>query len=392
MKSFVRSIPGENFYELRGSLEKLGLNQIEIPIPNNSHLLILEKAGIVEGILIWSRSGEDEVDILKLAVSEWAKDSGFATEFVRRGIIQWAELKILKAGLVLQDDEADRLTSVLVDAGFAYEGLCWSPRPDGTNSVKFAKKFVYGSITSSELLDFLQQKFVEWGYETKLESNSLSYRTKRIYQHPFLFPSWHKIGRQGASLVVTPPARPLEFQELETLLFPLIVKEGEEKPVMVTIERKRAASMIELPMPEEWADNLFSLSNSKSRQLNQNLVYTFPTGFQDIRRGLPVLFYVNGVGAVGEARIASWSYEKPKNAYNLLSSDEKYDLDHIREHAGQSGPKAGKVLLLWYRYYRVFKRAVELDQMKRQNNYFKPQRLRSISYDFFDAITEFGNK
>ncbi len=392
MKSFIRSISGRNFDHVRVSLDPSGFSHINMANINNSRLLILEKGGSIEGILIWSKIGNHEVDIMKLAISDWAKNSGFATEFLRRGIIEWVELEILKAGITLPENEAQQLISALTSCGFAYEGMSWSAEPDTTNSVKFSKKFVYDTISSLELFDFIGRKFSEWGYETKLEADSLLYRTKTVYQNPFLFPSWHKISRQGESLIVTPPARTLEIQELEILLFPLIVKGVQEKPVMVTVDKKRALTMIELPPPEDGVDNLFSLNNSGSSQLGQNLIYTFPTGFQGIRRGLPVLFYVNGMGAVGEARIANWSYEEPKNVCRLVNSNQKYDVEHIREHAGQSGPKAGKVLILWYEYYRVFKRSVELDQMKKQNTYFKPQRLRSISYEFFQAISELGNK
>ncbi len=402
MKPVIKSLAGRHFGDVERFLRNWSFrdtlfeghlaNARNITNLDNWNISILEIDGGLEGVSLWSRLTDDEITVSGLTISDKAIKAGLGAEFLKHEIMEWAELKILKASLVISETETEKLVNILTSCGFIYEGISWCARTGGSNSIRFCKKFVYDTILQPEIMNFLDRLFISWGYETKVEADNLLYRLKVIYQNPFLFPPWHRISRQAHKFIVSPPARPLEAHELETLLFPLIVKGVHEKPLLVTIDKKRASGMIELPPPQQRDDNLFVRDDSSSRQFTRNLVYTFPTGFQEIRHGLPVLFYVNGVGAVGEARIADWSFEDPGHLCKALYNDEKYDLEHIREHAGVSGPKAGKVLVLRYEFYRVFTNPVQLEQMKRHDKDFNPQRQRSISYDFFQAISQTGTQ
>lgn len=400
MKPVIKSIAGRSFKDVKLFLgngfirdavfEELPLNSGDITDQHNWNVAWLEIDNTAEAALLWTRMTDDEIAVNAIAISDQALKTGLGIELLKHGIMNWAELKTSKVSLVLPETKAERLINALKSCGFIYEATLWSARTEGINSVKFSKKFVYGTLPQSETLNFLSDLFSEWGYETRVGSDGLFYRSKAIYQNPFLFPSWHKISRQGQKLIVTPPARPLESIELETLLFPLMIKGNSENPLLVTIDKKRAPVMIELPQQRD--DNLFAGEDSGLSQLRGNIVYTFPSGFQEIRRGLPVLFYVNSVGAVGKARISDWSFEDPAALCKALYSDEKFDLEHVRGHAGVSGPRSGKVLVLRYEYYKVFRRPVQLDQMKALDKDFNPQRQRSISWDFFQTISRIGTE
>ena len=400
MKPVIRSMAGRSFKDVELFLGKGFAGDIifkELPFNpgdsrnhDNWNISSLEMDNRAEAALLWSRKTDDEIAVDAIAISDRAQKAGLGIELLKRGIMKWAELKTSKVSLVLPETRAERFMNTLKSCGFVYEATSWSAKADGINSIKFCKKLVYDTVAESEILIFLNGLFTSWGYETRTGSDSLFYRSKSIYQNPFLFSSWHKISRQGPKLIVTPPARPLEPGELETLLFPLMIRGANEKPLLVTIDKKRAPAMIELPQAQHGDNNLFSEDDSEASQLTGNLVYTFPTGFQEIRPGLPVLFYVNSVGAVGEARISSWSFEDPGTLCRALYSDEKFDLEHIREHAGLSGPRAGKVLVLRYEFYKVFRRPVQLDQMKAHDKDFNPQRQRSIYWDFFEAVSRTG--
>ncbi|MGP8284220.1 MAG: hypothetical protein ACLQT6_16090 [Desulfomonilaceae bacterium] len=401
MKPVIKSMAGRSFKDVElflgngfvrdAILEELPFKSGHTRDHDNWNISSIEMDNKAEAALLWSRITDDEIAVNAIAISDRARKAGLDIELLKQGIMKWAELKTSKVSLVLLETKAERLINTLKSCGFIYEAMSWSAQTDGINSVKFCKKLVYGIVSQSKILTFLNGLFSSWDYETRVGSDSLFYRSKAIYQNPFLFPSWHKISRQGPKLIVTPPARPLESIELETLLFPLMVRGNNEKPLLVTIDKKRAPAMIELPQPQHRDDNLFARDDSRTRQLSGNLVYAFPTGFQEIRQGLPALFYVNSVGAVGEARISSWSFEDPGTLCKALYSDEKFDLEHVREHAGLSGPRAGKVLVLRYEFYKVFRRPVQLDQMKAHDKDFNPQRQRSISWDFFQAISRTGN-
>ncbi|MGC8604661.1 MAG: hypothetical protein ACP5VS_13385, partial [Desulfomonilaceae bacterium] len=330
MKPKITSMAGKSFKEvelfmrnwLKMDNSKSWLtNAPEICNHDNWNLSLLEIADEIEGALIWSKKNNEEISVAVFAISNNAIEAGLGVELLKRGILKWAELKISKACLTLPETDAKKLMGTLKSCGFVFESLSWTARADKDNSIRFCKKFVYEMAPQTEILSFLERLFTMWGYETKMETDNLLYRSRPIFQNPFLFPSWHRINRQQTKLIVTPPARPLEAIELETLLFPLVIKGSQEKPLLVTIDKKRASAMIDLPPPRDKTEIFFGQGSPESHQLNRGLVYTFPSGFQEIRPGLPALFYVNSIGAVGEARIESWSFEDPRNLCKALYND-----------------------------------------------------------------------
>jgi hypothetical protein len=402
MKPIIRSATEKDLVEIASSLDHsprlrsftdfLSKNKSSSPNYENLIITILEIEGKPHGVLVWSLEKDQEIVLVVFWTSDEARKTGLDVRLLRREILTWAAKKILKVQMTVFESESLILEKTLITCGFFHEGIEWSSTPEGENSIRFGKKLIYQSIPHSSLVIFLEKLFVSLGYETRSENGALLYRLGPGHQPPLVSSSWHRISRQGPNLIVSPPARPLESHELETLFFPLIIEGHHESPLMVTLDKKRAMSMIDMPREETKHENLFFTENSARQILRRNLVYTFPTGFHEIRKGLPILFYVNGIGAVGQARIGSWTFEDPRNLCKALYDDEKYDLDHVREHVGLTGPKKGKTLVLSYEYYRVFKRPVSLEAMKVSDNDFNPQRQRSISYEFFKSICGIGTE
>jgi len=111
-----------------------------------------------------------------------------------------------------------------------------------------------------------------------------------------------------------------------------------------------------------------------------------------MRRGLPVLFYVNRVGAVGTGRVEDWYLDEPKNLYNSLDEMGYFDPQDVKEHVASVGPNAGKVLVIRFKWYRPLKRVVTLEEIRGIDDSFNPQRTRSLSSTLFSSIVTAGNK
>jgi N-acetylglutamate synthase-like GNAT family acetyltransferase len=393
MKTVIRPATEKDQTQIEVMLRNWTLKNRTItnaPASGSSHLSVLETQGALEGVSFWEITSPDEIELLGFALSENATQCGFGAELLKREIMAWAKLKVSRISLIVPESESRTLTALFRACGFISDGACWPGNRNDEIGLRFYKKLVYETINYEDSIDFLGNLFMSWGYDIREEQDGLTYRMKPESMSPFFSSVWHRINMLGGQIIISPPARPLEAHELETLFFPLIVKYRDETPLLITIDRKRASSMIELPQTETNYYDLFNRENPGSTWLGRDLVYSFPTGFQKIRRGLPILFYVNRLGAVGEARTKSWSFEDPTYLCKTLYNGEKGDLEHLREHAVTEGSKVGKALVLRYEFYRVFKNPVSLEKMKLIDTDFNPQRQRSISYDFFREVAEIG--
>ncbi|MFH0960635.1 MAG: hypothetical protein V1897_18265, partial [Pseudomonadota bacterium] len=312
MKTVIRPATERDITQIELMLGNWNLETSQIKSAlnlNTFYLSVLETQGLIEGVSLWEATVSDEIKLLGFALSPKAIQHGFGEEFLKRELMAWAKRKASKISLIIPQSEAVALASIFRECGFISDGQIWPGNPNSQRGLRFYKKPVYDSINYADAINFLGNLFVSWGYDVRQELDGITYRLKPENVSPFFSVAWHKINMIGAQIVISPPARPLEAFELETLFFPLIIRCQGETPLLVTIDRKRAPTMIELPQTELDYDNLFNRENLGSTWLGRDIVYTFPTGFQKIRRGLPILFYVNRLGAVGEARIKSWSFE-----------------------------------------------------------------------------------
>jgi hypothetical protein len=227
----------------------------------------------------------------------------------------------------------------------------------------------------------------------RTEGEGFGYRIGPEYRLPFMFNAWHRITRSGPEIIVHPPARILEMHELETLFFPLRIRAVQERPLFLPLERKRATRLIDLPDEDVRQGSLFQDGwfHQHRRLFLNNLTYGYPAGLKGVRRGLPVLFYVNRVGVVGSGRVEHWYLDKPRNLYNQLDEMGFYDPEDVKECAASSGPSAGKVLVIRFHWYRSLKRPVTLERLRELDGTFNPQRTRALSADLFESILAAGN-
>jgi len=240
----------------------------------------------------------------------------------------------------------------------------------------------------------MQEFLLSQGYEVRAEGDGLGFRIRAEYRPPFIFSSWHRITQNGPDIIVHPPARVLEVHELESLFYPLSIQVRHQKPLLIPMDRKRAEQLIELPDFEVHQKSLFVPGSPLQPQnlfLN-DLTYGYPVGLRSMRRGLPCLFYVNRIGAVGTGRVENWYLDEPKDLYNTIDQMSSFNPEDVREHAAVSGPQAGKVLVIRFRWYRPLRRAVSLDEIRSLSGSFNPQRTRSLSTPLFQSIVALGNE
>jgi hypothetical protein len=355
---------------------------------------LVEVGKTIRAAAIWSRDNHDQVRLAGIGTGPGAPELQADERLLRELILQWSSARVKKVTVKIPQMIAPSVISSLKACGFILEGV--SSRCGLLNGpdVRMCKHFLHSSVPHSGIMDFLQEILLSLGYEVRPEGEGFGYRIKTDYRLPFIFSSWHRITRSGPDIIVHPPARILELHELETLFYPLMICAKLDKPLLIPMEKKRAASLIELPPTQSQQNTLFdpgTLKEQRTVRLN-NLTYSYPTGIQGIRKGLPVLFYVNRMGAVGSGRIEEWYLDEPKNLYNKIDEMGYFDPEDVKEYAAMSGPRSGKVLVLRFNWYRPFQKPVALEEIRTIDESFNPQRTRSLSPESFQAITEAGNR
>jgi hypothetical protein len=287
---------------------------------------------------------------------------------------------------------ADSFIHCLKSCGFMLEGVSSSCSVDGKLVISLCKHFLYRVIPNSQVMSFLREVFLSLGYEVRDEPEGFGYRIKTEYRLPFIFSTWHRIARSGPDIIVHPPAHVLEMHELETLFYPLRIQARHEQPLLVPMEKKRALHLIDLPQPDSRQDSLFNgvpAGGQRPVHLN-NLTYSYPAGVRGIRKGLPLLFYVNRIGAVGAGRVEDWYLDEPKNLHNRIEEMGYFDPEDFKEQVATSGNKVGKVLVIRFHWYKALKRSVTLEEIRKMDENFNPQRARTLSAGLFQSILSAG--
>lgn len=342
---------------------------------------------------IWSRDQSDEVRLHALGFGPAAVQMGIDIRFLREEISEWAEARVSRVLVRVPQSLATPVVQCLRACGFIFEGMSSSFVPDRRPRVRLCKYFRYGSLPYSRVMDLLHEFLVSLGCEVRSEGEGFGYRIRGEYRLPFVFSAWHRITRSGNDIIVHPPARVLEMHELETLFFPLRVDGRNEKPLFLPLEKKRAKSLIDMPREDAEQDSLFGneILRPYRRIFANNITYCYPTALKRLRRGLPLLFYVSSIGIVGSGRVEDWYLDEPRNLYNNIDEMGYFDPEDVKEHAARTGPLAGKVLLIRFQWYRPFKRKVALEQIRKLDAGFNPQRTRALSLGLFQSILAQGN-
>ena len=68
-----------------------------------------------------------------------------------------------------------------------------------------------------------------------------------------------------------------------------------------------------------------------------------------------------------------------------------FDPEDVKEQAATSGPKIGKVLVIRFHWYKPLKRSVTLEEIRKMDENFNPQRARTLSAVLFQSIISAGD-
>lgn len=352
---------------------------------------VLEIDKVIRCAILWFLEKPDEIRISALVLSSTVNDVGAYTRFLTEEVLQWVDLGISKVTITLPESLSPILVGNLKSCGFMFEGITSGCTPNDRPQVRLCKHFLYRSIPYGEVIGFLKDFLLSLGYEIRNEGDGFGFRVRSEYRLPFIFSPWHRVTRSGPDIIVHPPARVLELHELETLFYPLKIQSPSERPLLLPTEKKTAQHLIDLPDEDACQNSLFRGTPYQERIIRLNrLTVCHPSGLKGIRRGLPLMFYVNRVGAVGVGRVEDWYLDEPKNLYNNLDEMSYFDPEDVKEQAAVSGPRAGKVLLIRFQWYKPFKRAVSLEEIRGIDGTFNPQRARSLPRSLFRAIVAAG--
>jgi hypothetical protein len=302
-------------------------------------------------------------------------------------------MHITKARICVPETFSSELVRTLASYGFIFDGI--EPKVSSfTNPMTWmSKHFLYKVIPRKDLMNFLRSIMTSIGYEVQDEDDGFRYRVRDELRRPFMFNPWHSVSTSGPDVLVHPPARKIRRHELENMFYPLKIHSPAEKPILLSMDREMALDVIDLPSFGPRQDSLFQNESElgvRALRLN-NLTYCHPSGIKAIRKGLPVVFYVNKIGAVGSARIQEWHLDEPEKLYERVIDLAEHDPQDVREHMARSGPKSGKVLVIRFQYYRPLCRPVTLNQIRSIDAAFNPQRTRALSLKLFQGIISRGN-
>lgn len=353
---------------------------------------LVEVGKSIRSASLWYPESGHQVRLVALGTGPGASEVQADERLIRQLILQWSDAGIKKVTIKIPEKVASSVIGCLKAAGFILEGVSSRCGLAESPDIRMCKHFLHSSISKAQLMDFLKGVFLSLGYEVRPEGEGFGYRIKTDYRLPFIFSSWHRITQSGPDIIVHPPARILELHELETMFYPLTISARRDRPLVLPMEKKRAASLIEFPPIQSQQDTLFDSSTfNEHRIIHLNtLTYSYPTGIKGMRKGLPVLFYVNRIGAVGSGRVEEWYLDEPKNLYNKIDEMGYFDPEDVKEYAAVSGPRSGKVLVIRFNWYRPFRKPVPLEQIRAIDEAFNPQRTRSLSRESFEAVTLAG--
>ncbi len=352
---------------------------------------ILEHEGDILASILSIPESPNAKRILGFA-SSVAWDGHWLKRFLEHQIMDWEDQGIRRVGFRVPATADRQLLGLLRSVGFFSEGLSSSLQLDKPARIHLCKHFLYDTIDEEHLLDFLKNVFQLLGYQIREEENAFSFRPTPTLLLPFLFAPWHKISRMGREIILQPPIRRIELHELETTFYPLRVRGVDEKPLLLIMDGKSATRLIDLHHYELDQRSLFpraTLCRGRTTHLT-DITCTHPSVARLVRKGLPLLFYVHRVGAVGWARVEDWHLDDPTLIYHKFPQSEQWDKHEIESRVAGSGPLAGKLLAVRFHWFRPFRRAVSFERMKALDDTFHPQRTRTVSPQLFRSVLQVG--
>lgn len=354
---------------------------------------ILESAGTVHAACVWQVEQSTEVAVAAFGATDDALESGAALRLLQEEILRWTDMRVSTATVRLPDGLSPLVSGIMRACGFLFEGV--SCGCDASPRVTLAKHFLYRVIPQSEVMNFVKEFMISFGYDVQHDESGFRYRVREEFLLPFIFSPWHRITKSGNDMIMHPPARVVHPIELETLFYPLRIQSRGERPLLVSLDKKAAEELIGLPatVPQNHRQNsLFDDDAADMRIIRLNAVaYSQPAGTKTARRGLPVLFYVGRIGAVGVARVDDsriCNHEIPPQKPGTVEST----ADESSSDAAGHKPRAGKALEVRFQWYRPLRSPVPLEKIRALDAAFNPQRARSVTSSLYEAIVREGDR
>ncbi len=357
-------------------------------VTGNAFSNVLEFDGKIVCASFWETSGLHEIELLALNFDSQELQEDHTRQFLESEIVHCSRLGIGKIGVRCPENIAKCMHGLLRNVGFVFESFSYQAQ-FGKNIITMTKQLDHGVVPKADLSSFLKKKLQTFGYEIREETDGFSYRTADICQRPFVVSKWHRIVSSGSDLIVYPPAKRLEPHELETMFYPLRIVDPDDAPLLVTMDKKRACSLLSLPEEDSAQKNMFSLDSGSlvcPTTLN-NTTYSIVSGHKSLRKGLPILFYVNGQGAVGEARIIDWAVETVSNLIQNIDDYPGIEIGDVDPKTMKVGSRLSQILKIRFNYYKAFQRVVSFEEIRTLEASFNPQRRRFVSNQLFESIS-----
>ena len=349
---------------------------------------VLELEGKIVCASFWKSGGLQEIELLALNTGADRHEEECAKRFLENEIVCCSRLNMDKICVNCPENLDKSIPALLRNVGFVFQSFSYGAQSK-KNIVTLTKQLDHEVILKADILGFLKRKFQIFGYEIRKETDGFSYRTSDLYQRPFIVSRWHRIVFSETDLFVYPPAKRLEPYELETMFYPLRIVGHEEAPLLVTMDKKRACSLLSLPEEYSSQKSMFSPDSGPlvfPMALN-NITYSIVSGHKGLRKGLPILFYVNGHGAAGEARIIDWAVETVSNLIQKIDDYPGIEIGDIDPKVSKTGSKVSQILKVRFSYYKAFSRIISFEEIRTLEPSFNPQRRRFVSNELFESIS-----
>ncbi|MEJ2716875.1 MAG: hypothetical protein P8182_07010 [Deltaproteobacteria bacterium] len=298
--------------------------------PDRLHCTVLEVDDVICAVTLWIVEEPNVVRVLAFQEGRENCAEGAGIRLLHEEIIEWAQMGISRVTIEVPEALGPRVIGPLQKWGFLVEGLSRGFGVDCKPRVRMSKHFLYRTIRQKEVINFIHEVLVSLGYEVRRDADGLVYRVRDEFRFPFIFSQWHRITTSGPDIIVHPPA--------------------------------------------------------------SNVAYSYSAGKKEVRKGLPLLFYINRVGAVGTARVESSHLEDPEYAASRLEEMDFLDTEVGTGENSNKAPKIGKVLVVHFQWYRPLIRPVTLEEIRGMDAKFNPQRSRSISCSLFESIIAAGDR
>ncbi len=349
---------------------------------------VLENEGDIACASLWQLRRYGHVDLLALNYSQDPALEDLVEHFIEYETVEWSGRKAASIAITIPGNVGKQLPDFLKKAGFVFESFSDLNR-FAHPTLSMTKTLIYETVHYDNMLEFLKTRFTAYGFEISPEAAGFAYRVKDAYQKPFIVGTWHRVVTSGNDLIIYPPAKKIEPHELETMFYPLRITGHGEAPILVTLDKKRACSIIHLPDEEDDQKSMFN-EDSELVICPFNPVrdtYSIVSGHKSLRKGLPLLFYVNGLGAVGEARVVDWMIESGSNFDRIIDKFPAVAIDDLDTGEIKSGSKFSQLLKISFNFYRSFPKAISFEKIRSLDPGFNPQRRRHISDELFESIT-----